>query len=73
MHSLQAAGVIACASFTNGDLVDDPHLAARGFIVEWDQPSVGPRRYGGFPIHFSKTPPPPMRPTPQLGGDNRPS
>ena len=71
MHQLQAAGVPASASFTNGDLVEDPHLAARGFIVEWDQPAVGPRRYAGFPIHFSRTPPPPMRPTPDLGADNR--
>ena len=38
----------------NGDLVDDPHLASRGFIVEWDQPDVGPRRFPGFPIHFER-------------------
>jgi crotonobetainyl-CoA:carnitine CoA-transferase CaiB-like acyl-CoA transferase len=71
MHRLQHAGVAACASFSNGDLVEDPHLAARGFIVEWDQPGVGPRRYGGFPIHFSRIGPLEMRPTPTLGQDNR--
>jgi crotonobetainyl-CoA:carnitine CoA-transferase CaiB-like acyl-CoA transferase len=71
MHELQRAGVTACASFSNGDLVEDPHLAARDFIVEWDQPGVGPRRYAGFPIHFSRTGPVEMRPTPPLGRDNR--
>ncbi len=67
---LQGAGVTAFASMTNGDIVEDPHLEARNFMVEWDQPGVGPRRYAGFPIHFSKMAPPPMRPTPPLGQDN---
>ena len=71
MHLLQGAGVTACASFSNGDLVHDAHLRERGFMVEWDQPHVGPRLYPGFPIHFSRTPPLPMRPTPPLGQDNR--
>ena len=69
-HRLQAAGVTAFASMTNQDLVDDPHLSARGFIVEWDQPSVGVRKYPGFPIHFSALPALPMRPCPDLGQDN---
>jgi crotonobetainyl-CoA:carnitine CoA-transferase CaiB-like acyl-CoA transferase len=71
MHLLQRAGVTACVSFSNGDVVEDPHLAARGFMVEWDQPDVGPRRYAGFPIHFTRTGPLEMRPTPTLGQDNR--
>jgi crotonobetainyl-CoA:carnitine CoA-transferase CaiB-like acyl-CoA transferase len=71
MGLLQQAGVTACASFSNGDLVEDRHLAARGLIVEWDQPGVGPRRYAGFPIHFRRTGRVEMRPTPPLGQDNR--
>jgi crotonobetainyl-CoA:carnitine CoA-transferase CaiB-like acyl-CoA transferase len=67
---LQRAGITAFASLTNGDIVEDPHLRARGFMVEWDQPTIGPRQYPGFPIHFSKMAPPPMRPTPRLGQDN---
>src|SRR5262249_13937754 len=54
----------------NKDIVEDPHLAARGFMVEWDQPAVGVRKYPGFPIHFSNLPPVPMRPCPDLGQDN---
>ena len=56
---------------TNKDLVEDPQLNDRGLIVEWDQPEVGPRRYAGFPIHFSEWAPPDMRPTPALGQHNR--
>jgi crotonobetainyl-CoA:carnitine CoA-transferase CaiB-like acyl-CoA transferase len=69
-HRLQGAGVTAFASLTNRDIVEDPHLAARQFIVEWDQPAVGVRKYPGFPIHFSALPPPAMNPCPDLGQDN---
>ena len=55
---------------TNKDLVQDPHLNDRGLIVEWDQPEVGPRRYAGFPIHYSDWDPPTMQPTPGLGQHN---
>ena len=67
---LQARGIAAAAVMTNKDLVEDPQLNDRGLIVEWDQPEVGPRRYAGFPIHFSEWPQPQMRPTPGLGQDN---
>ena len=46
---LQEARIAAAPAFTNGDLVDDPHLASRGFIVEWDQPDVGPRAVPRLP------------------------
>ena len=67
---LQACGVAAAAVLTNKDLVEDPHLNDRGLIVEWDQPEVGPRRYAGFPIHFSDWDPPTMQPSPGLGQHN---
>jgi crotonobetainyl-CoA:carnitine CoA-transferase CaiB-like acyl-CoA transferase len=51
-EQLQRAGVIACPVMTNKDLVESEHLAERGFIVTWDQPDVGPRTFGGFPLHF---------------------
>ncbi len=51
---LQRAGVAACPAMTNRDLVEDPHLAARGFIAEWDQPDVGIMRFPGFPVHFER-------------------
>ena len=67
--ALQAVGVAAVPAFTNGDLVDNEHLAARGFIVEWDQPDVGRRRFPGFPIHFERSPVR-IAPAPTLGEHN---
>jgi crotonobetainyl-CoA:carnitine CoA-transferase CaiB-like acyl-CoA transferase len=70
MHELQGRGVRAVAVMTNQDIVEDEHLAARGFIVEWDQVDVGPRRFPGFPIHFERPDRIPMRGAPGLGQDN---
>jgi crotonobetainyl-CoA:carnitine CoA-transferase CaiB-like acyl-CoA transferase len=66
---LQRRGIAACPAFTNQDLVEDPHLCDRGFLVEWDQPDVGLRRFPGFPVHFERTPIT-IRPAPTLGADN---
>lgn len=66
---LQAAGIAACPAFTTRDLVEDPHLDARGFIVEWDQVDVGPARFPGYPIHFEQRGYE-VRGAPALGADN---
>jgi benzylsuccinate CoA-transferase BbsF subunit len=66
---LQRAGVAACPAMTNRDLVEDPHLAARGFIAEWDQPDVGIMRFPGFPVHFERLPVT-LRHAPSLGEHN---
>jgi crotonobetainyl-CoA:carnitine CoA-transferase CaiB-like acyl-CoA transferase len=71
MRALQAAGVRAAAVMTNRDIVEDEHIAARGFMVEWDQADVGRRRFPGFPIHFTDPEEISMRGTPPLGADNR--
>lgn len=52
--ALQAAGVPACPAFTNRDLVENEHLAARKFMVTLDQRDAGPQRFPGFPIHFGR-------------------
>jgi crotonobetainyl-CoA:carnitine CoA-transferase CaiB-like acyl-CoA transferase len=70
MHHLQALGVRASVLMTNGDLVEDPHLTSRGFIVEWDQVDVGPRGFPGFPVHFQDPAEIPMVGAPGLGQDN---
>jgi crotonobetainyl-CoA:carnitine CoA-transferase CaiB-like acyl-CoA transferase len=70
MRTLQAAGVRAGAVMTNRDIVEDEHLASRGFMVEWDQADVGRRRFPGFPIHFTDPAEIPMRGAPALGADN---
>jgi crotonobetainyl-CoA:carnitine CoA-transferase CaiB-like acyl-CoA transferase len=71
MRALQAGGVRAAAVMTNRDIVEDEHIAARGFMVEWDQADVGRRRFPGFPIHFTDPAEVPMRGAPPLGADNR--
>ncbi|WP_293675898.1 CoA transferase [uncultured Phenylobacterium sp.] len=52
--ALQSAGAPACPAFTNRDLVESDHLAAREFMVTLDHPDPGPQRFPGFPIHFSR-------------------
>ena len=71
MRTLQAAGVRAGAVMTNRDIVEDEHIAAREFMVEWDQANVGRRTFPGFPIHFTDPAETPMRGAPPLGADNR--
>jgi crotonobetainyl-CoA:carnitine CoA-transferase CaiB-like acyl-CoA transferase len=66
---LQGIGIAACPVFTNKDLVDDEHLRARGFIVEWDQTDVGRAQFPGYPIHFEHRKPV-VRGAPALGADN---
>ena len=66
---LQALGIPACPAFSNGDLVESEHLAAREFMVTWDQPDAGPQRFPGFPIHFERRRYEPVA-APALGADN---
>jgi crotonobetainyl-CoA:carnitine CoA-transferase CaiB-like acyl-CoA transferase len=47
--TLQAAGVSAFMASRNRDLAEDPHLHARGFLVEHEHPEVGRRLHLGPP------------------------
>ncbi|MCX8997200.1 CoA transferase [Rhizobiaceae bacterium BDR2-2] len=51
--ALQAAGVPAHVSWNTGDLVRDPHLRARGAIVEVCEDDERRRAAVGFPARFS--------------------
>ena len=66
---LQAIGIAACPVFSNKDLVEDEHLRAREFMVEWDQADVGRARFPGYPIHFERMKAV-VRGAPALGADN---
>jgi crotonobetainyl-CoA:carnitine CoA-transferase CaiB-like acyl-CoA transferase len=70
MRELQSRGIRASAVMTNQDIVEDEHMAARDFIVQWDQVDVGWRRYPGFPVHFEDPAVIPMSGAPGLGADN---
>jgi crotonobetainyl-CoA:carnitine CoA-transferase CaiB-like acyl-CoA transferase len=69
MAELQGAGVAAALVATNQDLVEDPHLEARGFIVTVDHPAAGPGRFPGSPFLVDGAPLE-IRPVSSLGADN---
>jgi crotonobetainyl-CoA:carnitine CoA-transferase CaiB-like acyl-CoA transferase len=69
MARLQAAGLAAALASTNADLVEDPHLAARGFLVTVDHPATGPYPYPGSPFLVDGEPLP-IGPASALGHDN---
>jgi crotonobetainyl-CoA:carnitine CoA-transferase CaiB-like acyl-CoA transferase len=49
------------------DVVENPQVLANGYITSIDHPNLGPLRTTGVPIHLSGTPPPAVRPAPELG------
>ena len=66
---LQKARVAAFPTMSNQDLAEDPHLVARGFMVELDHPVVGRRRHAGVPWHMAPSECKVQRPAPLLGAD----
>ncbi|MDR5781100.1 CoA transferase [Caballeronia sp. LZ065] len=52
---LQAAGIPAHVSWNMEDIAGDPHLRARGSVVEVSNDSIPPRPAVGAPGRFSKT------------------
>jgi crotonobetainyl-CoA:carnitine CoA-transferase CaiB-like acyl-CoA transferase len=71
MHKLQAAGVCAGAVQRAEDTNEnDPQIAHRGLFFELDHPVIGPARFEGIPIHFSRSAPDKWRSAPLLGEDN---
>jgi crotonobetainyl-CoA:carnitine CoA-transferase CaiB-like acyl-CoA transferase len=45
----------------------DPHIRARGLIIETDHPTLGRLQTLGTPVKLSRTPATPGRPAPLLG------
>ncbi len=71
MAHLQAFGVPAGAMAYASDLAADPQLAARGFLVEVDQPDLGPLTLEGPCVRGGALPPPIIGPAPRLGEHTR--
>jgi crotonobetainyl-CoA:carnitine CoA-transferase CaiB-like acyl-CoA transferase len=63
--------IAAMPVLSSGDLVHDAQLVSREFLIEWDQPGVGPRHYPGPPIHFEPPFDHEIVPAATLGRDNR--
>jgi benzylsuccinate CoA-transferase BbsF subunit len=70
MAILQAAGVAAGPVLDVVDLMADPHLRERGFIVETDHREVGRRAVAGLPARWSAMPQLAYTPAPCLGEHN---
>jgi crotonobetainyl-CoA:carnitine CoA-transferase CaiB-like acyl-CoA transferase len=70
MEALQRHGVAATPSFNAEELFSNPHLAARGQIIETQHPVLGTRKAVAPPWKMSETPPFIARTAPLLGEDN---
>ncbi len=68
-ETLQQAGVAAFPSMSNKDLAEDPHLTARGYLVELEHPVVGRRIHAGIPWTMSATPCAVQHAAPLTGAD----
>lgn len=71
MELLQQAGIAASAVLDAEQLVNSPHLRARGFWKPITHPDCGTYDFPGLPIVFSRTPATVRRPAPQFGQHNR--
>ena len=67
----QALGIAAARMAYPPDLLSDPHLAARGFLVSVDQPGIGPLRFDRQSYLATDMPLPVSRPAPGLGEHTR--
>ncbi len=70
MEALQARGVPAAMLANDADVLDDPHLEARGFLCRVEHPEAGTHRYPGHAYKLSATPLRFDRPAPLLGEHN---
>jgi benzylsuccinate CoA-transferase BbsF subunit len=69
MEALQAAGVPCGVAQNGADLVADPHLRERGFIVEAENQRLGRVILPGFPLRFAGCAMKPRWEFPELGRD----
>jgi benzylsuccinate CoA-transferase BbsF subunit len=70
MTILQKAGVAAVPSFTNKEIVEDPHCKERSVFAEVHQPHSGKQIQMRLPWKLSTAPEVPIRPVPLLGEHN---
>ena len=70
MHACAQAGVPCGATLNTLDLLADPHLRARGMMVEVEHPEFGPITLPGSPMKVSNSKEVPYRPAPLLGQHN---
>ena len=66
-----AAGVPAGPMLTSSQQLQDPHLAARGYLVELDQPPIGVMTFEGPAFTATGMSDADIRPAPGLGEHTR--
>ncbi len=64
-------GIPCSAINTIADMLAHPHTAARGIVLDYLHPALGPMRTIGQPIQFDGTPRSVARPPPALGEHSR--
>ncbi|MFZ5825748.1 MAG: CaiB/BaiF CoA transferase family protein [Bacillota bacterium] len=67
MQLLDEAGVPSGPILTYDEVFADPHVQARGLVVEVEHPAMGRVKALGHPVKFSETPAEDARPAPLLG------
>lgn len=70
METLQAAGVPAGVVASGHDILTDPQLRAREFVVTYDHPSLGYVELPGAPVRFRHVAARTENYGPLLGADN---
>ncbi len=70
MHELQANGVAAGAVLKGSEIIEDPHLDARGFWDAVEHPEAGRYKQTTTPWRLSKSARLPSAPAPDLGEHN---
>ncbi|MCZ6709429.1 MAG: CoA transferase [Gammaproteobacteria bacterium] len=68
-RALQALGIAAFPTMTTEDIVNDPHLVARGLIENLAHPEVGARAHTGIPWLLDRRPNGVRHPAPCLDAD----
>lgn len=71
MNKLQERGIPAGAVLSGPELLEDPHLAARGGFIEQDRPGIGVKHYPNQPYRFRFAAPSPNKRAPLLGEHTR--
>jgi crotonobetainyl-CoA:carnitine CoA-transferase CaiB-like acyl-CoA transferase len=69
MDALQRADVPAGAVLTGAEMLENPHLRARGYYQKVDHQRAGAQTLRLAPYHLSETPPTIRKPAPCLGED----
>ncbi|MDP6454864.1 MAG: CoA transferase [SAR202 cluster bacterium] len=70
-RTLQEHGIAAGAAVKNWQMLDDPHMNQRGFMMNIEEPDLGVKRYPGQAIRLSSTPATQQKPSPRLGEHTR--